>query len=103
MSHRIRRVPPADLGALLRVAREQMELRQVEAAFLAGVSRSHLANMEAGRRLPSVSVARALADVLCLEGGDRERLLSVAVDDAGRDHPERSPVVSASPDPGGVS
>lgn len=87
---RYRREAPADVGPMLRAARERAGLKVTEAAFLAGVSRPQLSNCEAGRRLPSAVVARALADVLCLDDADRARLMAVAVDDAGRSHPERT-------------
>lgn len=87
---RYRREAPADLGPMLRAARGRAGLKVVEAAFLAGISRPHLSNMEAGRRLPSEAIARALADVLCLDDDERARLLAVAVSDAGRDHPQRA-------------
>lgn len=87
---RYRREAPPDLGPMLRAARERAGLRQSEAARLAGIGQPHLSHVEAGRRVPSATVARTLADVLRLEGDDRARLLAVAVDDAGRDHPERA-------------
>lgn len=87
---RYRREAPTDLGPMLRAARERAGMLVSEAAFLAGISRPHLSNMEAGRRLPSATIARALADVLCLDDGEQARLLSAAVTDAGRDHPDRA-------------
>ncbi|MGW3022462.1 helix-turn-helix domain-containing protein [Streptomyces sp. NPDC001221] len=87
---RYRRQAPPDLGPMLRAARLRAGLLVSEAAFLAGISRPQLSNIEAGRRLPSVAVAQALADVLCLDGAERARLLAVAVDDAGRSHPGRA-------------
>ena len=87
---RYRREAPPDLGPILSAARRRAGLKVSEAAFLAGISRPHLSNMEAGRRLPSEAIARALADVLCLDDTDLARLLAVAVDDAGRSHPDRA-------------
>lgn len=87
---RHRRQAPPDLGPMLRAARERAGLRQSEAARLAGIGQPHMSHMEAGRRVPSATVARTLADVLHLEGDNRARLLAAAVDDAGRDHPGRA-------------
>lgn len=87
--HRIRRVPPADLGPLLHMARLRARLTVTEAARRAGVDRSYLSNLEAGRRVPSAAYAAALADVLVLTDDERARLLEVAVGDAGRSHPAR--------------
>lgn len=75
---RYRREAPADVGPMLRAARLRTGLLVVEAAFLAGISRSQLSNCEAGRRLPSAAAARALADVLRLEDAERARLLAVS-------------------------
>lgn len=87
---RYRRTPPADMGPMLRAARERADLTVTEAARLAGIGQPHLSLLEAGRRVPSASVAQRLADVLRLDDADRARLLSAAVGDAGRDHPERA-------------
>lgn len=79
------------------MSRLRARLTVAQVAFLTGISRPHLSNLEAGRRVPSATVARALADVLGLADVDRARLLEVAVTDAGRDHPDRAPVLSDSP------
>lgn len=86
---RHRRTMPADVAAMLREARQSVGLLVSEAAYLAGIGRSHLSNIEAARRVPSAVVARALADVLVLPEDERARLLAVAVDDSGRSHPQR--------------
>lgn len=48
----------------LRCLRTEKTLTQNRTAYLAGISRSHYANIENGVRLPSVSVAKALGKVL---------------------------------------
>lgn len=87
--YRVRCVPPAELGPVLRSARLRQGLGVREAARAAGVSHSHLINLEAGRRTPSRSVAEALIRVLLLDDASGELLRGAALDDVGRDHPNR--------------
>ena len=74
---------------MLADARLRCGWRRKEAARILGVSPSYLFNLEAGRRCPSVTVARRLADGLALSESERALLLAAAVDDAGADHPVR--------------
>lgn len=86
---RVRCLPPPALGPLLRSARLRTGLGVREAARAAGVSHSHLINLEAGRRTPSRTVAEALIRVLALDVATSELLRGAALDDVGRDHPNR--------------
>ncbi|TKA13189.1 helix-turn-helix domain-containing protein [Actinacidiphila oryziradicis] len=89
---RMRRTPPAGLGPMLGAARMRRGWRMREAARLLELSPSYLFDLEAGRRCPSVTVARQLADGLGLDETERAQLLAATVDDAGRDHPARHSV-----------
>lgn len=51
-------------GARLRAARNDKSLTQEALAPLLGVSRAQLANLEAGRSEPSMSVFRKVSEVL---------------------------------------
>lgn len=84
---RERRTLPAELGALLRGARERAGLSVRQAALKASVSFGYLANLEAGTRCPSLRVAEQIAAALQLGDGEREQLLGAAVTDAGRNSP----------------
>ncbi|MFC1439062.1 helix-turn-helix transcriptional regulator [Streptacidiphilus sp. N1-10] len=57
---------------------------------MVGVSHVYLLYLESGQRCPSVTVAEKLAEVLVLDGTEREQLLDAAVNDAGADHPLRA-------------
>ncbi|MGW3846888.1 helix-turn-helix transcriptional regulator [Streptomyces fagopyri] len=81
---------PDGLGSLLRAARERAGLGLRQAGRLAGISGGYLANLEAGARCPSRSVAERLADLLLLDDEEREQLRAAAVTDAGRDSPWRA-------------
>lgn len=74
---------------MLGAARMRRGLRLREAARLASLNPSYLLKLETGQRVPSRTVAGILADVLQLDDIEREQLLAVAVDDAGRDHPAK--------------
>lgn len=87
---RMRRIPPAELGPMLRAARERAGLGLREAARRAGVSQGYLWLLEASRRAPSAAVAQVLAEVLTLTTEEREQLLAAAVNDAGRSNPARA-------------
>ncbi|MFK0154608.1 multiprotein-bridging factor 1 family protein [Streptomyces sp. NPDC090493] len=89
---RERRTPPVALGGALRQARESASLSQGAVAVAVGVRADYISKLERGERCPSVTVARALAGVLHLDGAAAEMLARVAVDDAGRDHPARRPL-----------
>ncbi|MGN6872250.1 MAG: helix-turn-helix transcriptional regulator, partial [Solirubrobacteraceae bacterium] len=84
----VRRLLPRDLAAALRVARERLGLSRRDAALLAGVSADYLGTLERGRACPSVPVACELAATLSLDPALTERLMRVAVPDAGRAHPD---------------
>lgn len=91
----MRRTPPATFGPALRQARERAGLGLREAARDIGLSSGYLANLEAGERCPSVTVAHRIADTLDLNETERAQVLAAAVDDAGADHPSRhQPAVS---------
>ncbi|MFF7139580.1 helix-turn-helix domain-containing protein [Streptomyces sp. NPDC008196] len=86
---RERRTMPPDVGRSLLDARLRAGLRLREAASIVGISHSHLFRLEACMRVPSLTVAIMLADALALSDAERERLLAVAVPNAGRDWPGR--------------
>lgn len=87
---RVRRVPPKALGPLLRAGRERAGLSQSEAARRAGIGQPYLWMLEAGQRTPSMAVAELLAETLALTLTECRQLFAVAVDDAGRSHPDRA-------------
>jgi transcriptional regulator with XRE-family HTH domain len=87
---RVRRTPPQALGPLLRAARERAGLSQSETARRAGIGQGYVWLLEAGQRTPSTKVAELLADVLQLRLGECRQLFAIAVDDAGRSHPDRA-------------
>ncbi|MEW2083480.1 helix-turn-helix transcriptional regulator [Streptomyces sp. NPDC005283] len=86
---RERRTPPAELGPMLRQARERAGLGLREVARAVDLSPGYLWHLEAAERCPSVTVAHRLAAVLEFEETELAQLLAAAVDDAGRDHPSR--------------
>jgi transcriptional regulator with XRE-family HTH domain len=55
---------PTTFGARLRAARHQTGLSQSRLAQRAGLSPSHLGNLERGRRQPRLPTLLALADAL---------------------------------------
>jgi transcriptional regulator with XRE-family HTH domain len=87
---RMRRTPPADFGPTLAAARTRAGLGQRETARRAALSSGYLANLEAGRRCPSISALEALAEVVPFTPEEREQLAAVAVPDAGRSNPLRA-------------
>ena len=89
MTVRQRRTMPAEVGQMIAAARMRAGYRGDEGARLVGISRSHLVNIEAGRRSPSATVALRLAEVFALTGAELAELMAAAVSDAGRDHPAR--------------
>ena len=84
---RQRRTMPAEVGMMLAAARMRAGLRGRECARLVGIASSYIVALETGARCPSVTVAERLAETLHLDTDEHARLLAVAVDDAGRDHP----------------
>lgn len=85
----VRRVPPPELGPMLRAARARAGLGLREAARRAGVSHPYLLRLEACTRCPSTGVVSGLIEALCLTEDERRRLAESAVDDVGRAHPLR--------------
>lgn len=57
------------LGSILRRLRDASGLTQEELASRAGISTSHLAHVEAGRREPSLAVLRRLSQTLSVWPG----------------------------------
>jgi DNA-binding XRE family transcriptional regulator len=90
----VRRVPPAELGPMLRAARVRAGLGLREAAREVGISHGHVRGIEAGRYCPSVAVAEVLADVLGLDDAARALLMSCAVPEVGYSKPGRVRVLS---------
>lgn len=62
---------PDNLGPLLRSARRDAGLNQLEVVKRAGVSQAQLSRIERGDSMPSVAQARALADLYELRDEDR--------------------------------
>lgn len=87
---RMRRIPPAGFGPMLRAARERAGLGMRETARQASLSAGYMAHLEAGGRSPSRSVAERLAAILELTDDEQAQLYVAAVTDAGRDHPART-------------
>lgn len=85
----IRRVPPAELGPMLKAARARAGLGLREAARQIGISSGYLADLERGDRCPSVTVGALLFRVLCLTEDEGQVLAASVVADRGRDHPLR--------------
>lgn len=86
---RIRRTPPAELGPILRLARERAGVGLRNLARQAGIDAGYVTHLEAGRRCPSAAVAQRLAELLPLTDDERTQLYAASVDDAGRSHPDR--------------
>lgn len=80
-----RRTPPDWFGPWLATRRRRIGWSFRVAEQRTGVSAGHLCKLEKGQRCPSATVANAIADAYRMSENDRERLLSVAVWDAGRD------------------
>jgi transcriptional regulator with XRE-family HTH domain len=77
------------LGTTLREKREELGLTQRELAAKLGVKASHVAYLENGRRRPSLSLLRRIADVM---GLDRETIFLLA-------HPEARELLSSETEP----
>ena len=65
---------------LLRLHRISRNLSLADLANLAGVSRSHLSNLELGRRLPSGIHAKAIGDALALDAEATRTWLAAAAE-----------------------
>lgn len=85
----VRRVPPAELGPILRAARARAGFGLREAARDIGISSGYLADLERGIRCPSVPVAADLHRVLHLTNDEARLLAASAVEGRGRAHPYR--------------
>ncbi len=90
-----RRIPPPELGPLLRAARLRAGLGLRETARRVEISHPYLLRLESGERCPSQAIADALAEVLDLPAAEAAILAGAAVSGAGRDHPWRSGATSA--------
>ncbi|GAA2034572.1 hypothetical protein GCM10009839_38880 [Catenulispora yoronensis] len=89
MTEHVRRLPPPELGPMLKMARVRVGLGVREAARRAGLSHSYLLRLESGQRCPSVAVVEGLTGALRLSDDEQFRLAESAVADAGRAHPLR--------------
>ena len=58
------------IGSKIRAAREVAELRQDDLASRVGTSQSHISQIEAGIKYPSVPLLRAIAQELSLDLND---------------------------------
>lgn len=87
----IRRVPPPELGPMLRAARIRAGLGLREAARAIGITHSYLIALEQGSRSPSTDTARQLTKVLQLSNEDSLAVSAASVRDRGRSHPLRAP------------
>jgi transcriptional regulator with XRE-family HTH domain len=85
----VRQAPPADLGPLLRSARERRGWSLREAARRVRISHTYLIDLEAGRRAPSVAVAEDLREQFGLTDDEAAILDAAAVESRGRSHPLR--------------
>jgi transcriptional regulator with XRE-family HTH domain len=88
-SRTARRSLAPDVAALLAHARWARSWSLLEASRATGVSATHLANLERGRRVPSLAVAEDLIRAYRLPPGFAERLRAVAAPCAGRSSPYR--------------
>ncbi len=86
---RQRRTMPAEVGQMISSARMRAGFRGREAARLIGISPGFLVNLEVGRRVPSRTMVGRLDGVFTFTPEELAGLLTVAVDDAGSDHPAR--------------
>lgn len=75
---------------MLKAARLRASLQIRDAARRAGISPGYLADIEHGRRCPSVAIAAELYRVLALTADEVALLASVAVAGRGRSNPYRS-------------
>lgn len=90
MTEQVRRVPSAELGPALTAARKRVGLQMRDAARQMGISPGYLADLEHGRRCPSVAVAVELHRVLMLTEEETRMLAASSVAGRGRSHPYRS-------------
>jgi transcriptional regulator with XRE-family HTH domain len=97
MNTTMRRVPPPELGPLLRERRLAAGLGLRECARRVGIAPGYLGDLESSRSCPSAAVAAALAAVLGLDEAARGLLDSAAVPEVGYAKPGRVRVLT----PGG--
>lgn len=75
---------------MLKAARARAGMQMRDAAQRAAISPGYLADLENGRRCPSVAVAAELYRVLALTPDEMRLMASVAVAGRGRSNPYRS-------------
>ncbi|MEY9894263.1 DNA-binding XRE family transcriptional regulator [Catenulispora sp. MAP5-51] len=85
----IRRVPPPELGPMLKAARARAGLGLREAAHSVGITHSYLIALERGARSPSIEIASRLTEVLQLSGEESVAVFAASVPDCGPSHPLR--------------
>lgn len=86
-TRRHRTIPPAEVGPILRAARQRAGLSLRGLARRAGVSFGYISELEHGVKACSRSVAEDLIAALGITGDDAARIRGSAVTDAGRDFP----------------
>ena len=79
-----RRTLPANLAAALWRARRESGLMNNQVAWLAGIDPSYLSKVVRGNRCPSSVTMERLVVILPLTDDEKEALLDVAVQDAGK-------------------
>jgi transcriptional regulator with XRE-family HTH domain len=85
------------LGTILARARARADSEIGHLAARAGVSVGYIAELEAGQRVPSATVAARIAGALNLNAEERALLMSVATRPGGRTSPwrgDRTPLSS---------
>jgi ribosome-binding protein aMBF1 (putative translation factor) len=88
-AHRVhreaRRYLDPEVAAILHQARRARGWSYRVAGKRTGLAFGYLAELEAGRRVPSIAAARVLIDAYELTGASAEAVLSVALVGVGRD------------------
>lgn len=89
-------------GEVLRGIRERHELMPSQVADRAGLDRSHISRLEAGKRRPERVTVGLLADGLGADPMERRRLYHAAgfVADGADDHPAVDALAALMDDPG---
>ncbi len=87
--HAHRNLDP-EVAEMLAQSRRDRGWSQVTAAANLRISRRMIGMLEAGQRVPSVSLAEVLIDGYHLDAGDADLLRSVALPGVGRDSPYRT-------------
>lgn len=81
------RILDPDVAALLRQHRQARGWSYRLAQKRTGISYGYLANLEAGRRVPSVVVAETLISAYRIQGPDAAAVRAVALEGVGRAAP----------------